>query len=239
MTKQQKGVDWYKFIVSSMFIIGIGLILLSFILPKYIWRGEDLEFGVLEDYQKTDSLLPLQAVKDIRNGDSKDVLETWDDTSQIDEMPAWTEPLESYKQKNVTEPRETPEETISEISNEDAPSSIQVSDEEMAQIRKDIEESVDRYWDILMERLEIFAGLYEPTLEDASRLNQEYEQLQVEINRLLALYFMYVSDVDEFNPGGSIHTLFLGIAEMSAEMSTDGKILYTAITDEVVYETLR
>lgn len=241
--KQQKGFNWFKFVTISMVAIGVGFFLLSLILPKYIWRDEHLDFGTLDDYQK--SPIPPQVAKNAvtHNEGSEVTLDSWDDASQIDEMLAWLESLESQDEDSTTDPQETLMESldalegdIDEIHGEEAnipPSQEQVSEVEIARLREEIEETADQYWNILMERKEILTTSYFPHNPD--QLMEEYLNVKDETVSLLLLYFGYTKNVDEFNPGGEINTLFSGMVELSAE----GDTLAFDFTEEVVYGSPR
>ena len=156
--------------------------------------------------------------------------------AQLEEADAQDVEIVEKVSPSETDNRKILEDAIDEIHGEEAnipPRQVQASEAEISQLREEIEETANRYWDVLTELKLAFTTSYVPS--DPDRLDKEYLDLQIEITDLLVSYFSYTRNVDEFNPGGEIYNLFSGMVETSAE----GDMCYLAFTGEILYGSSR
>ena len=47
--KPRKRFNWFKFVTTSMCVVGIGFFLLTLVLSRLLWKGNDFTLSVPED----------------------------------------------------------------------------------------------------------------------------------------------------------------------------------------------
>ncbi len=219
MLRQQKGFDWFKFVTISMVVVGVGVLLISLILPRYVWRDENLG---LDGSQENQDTAETSAVQSPHKVVSRESLNQSGAQQPIDDS-------KSREGKSTTEPTVSSEEIRGEAM--DTPSGGVDSPEKNSDPEKvkavvaRIYEKAENYRQILIRRRDLFEGRAHLHPESASpgfseEESQQYVQAQLSAQDLFSDYIRLTGDYDAFNSGGWINQAFSGLARLSGSSAT-------------------
>jgi len=222
----------YKVVTISMVVIGVGVFLLSLILPRYLWRDVDLILDKSKENQETAKTMAFQSSNNAVPREPLNKPRDRQEDKQIDKG-------RSLEGESATHPPPSEEihgEEMSAPSGADSPKK-NIDPEKVQAVVTQINESAENYRRILIQRRDLSLGLLhlypevDPVRYPGKELH-EYIQAQVNVQERLEEYLALTNDYDAFNSGGWINQTFSGMMRMWA--SVESRILSMGFTDEMI-----
>ena len=229
--KRQKDFDWFKFVTTAMFVIGIGGILFSLFLLSPFYKAEELDLEWLEERHEPDGLpirvpspsafkAPLNKLpnehfskKEVETFASLDVLE-------YERLPHLDLELENLL-RTVEVNGEAADDKPNEKSESGYVSETNTNSEEAEAVLIEIHEAASRFRQILVRKRDLSLGLehlYPEAIHDPKSITREYFEAKAAFRPLFGAYMRAAEwDLDAFNSGGAIYQALSGLADVSAD----------------------
>ncbi len=176
--KRQRGFDWFKFVTISMVVIGVGFFLISLILPRYIWRDEELglekkEMDGVTTFQPSNPVASTGAINNSQEQPETD--------KEGDELMALLEP--KAEKKAERNPRGKMEDSSKSESSEHDSSENRVNQEEVEAVVARIYDNAEKFRRILIRNTDLASGRYHLYPEAFSDPERSEESRRFEIFR--------------------------------------------------------
>ena len=240
--KKQRSFDWLKFLTTSMFVIGIGLILFSI----FSWinsRESSLTYVVQTDSDvlpaSSIAADPLFLQKD-RSSEQDVVMyqdvKTQEDMPQIDDAPTWFESLDGAPLREFEEAifDDIDPETLQEILKEQETDEFGRTPEQLEQIAADVVQElysvVNEYKSVAAESSDLLRRSPSPEIgERWNNLKQRKIDLTPHVINLVWSYLLYTRDTTAFNPDGKIGQAIEGVVGVELGAASDGRPVIVGI----------
>ena len=229
--KRQKNFDWFKFVTTAMFVIGIGGILFSLFLLSPFYKAEELDLEWLEERHEPDGLpfrVPSPSVfKDPLSELPNEQLSKKDEEilASLDLLEYERLPNLDLELENVLGTLEANPEPADDKPNEKSESGYAsetyTNSEETEAVLIEIHEAASRFRQILVRKRDLSLGLehfYPEAIHDPKSITREYFEAKAAFRPLFGAYMRAADwDPDAFNSGGAIYLALSGLADVSAD----------------------
>ena len=207
--KPRKRFNWFKFVTTSMCVVGIGFFLLTLVLSRLLWKGNDFTLSVPEDEpirsQERNSKIVAYDNYDFPLAQASKEFEPF--TKEVSANP----PIETLEEdlKEVPEDLDFSSDSSSSQelpSNKSEQSNTSAIDAQVQAIETEIMELLLDYGDII-DQIEILANELYPDPDVVSKYIVARRETGEQIMHQSALYQILTGDRDVILPGGWIYEL--------------------------------